>query len=683
MPSHADVATSRRVSPAVPALGGALVAAIELVSLTGDLSKLPLHDLGLANYLIALFVVPILVAGSLGVLFSSAGRALERWCGSGAELVFWLLVAATFGYLWQDAVMHGDGIRTHPRYDAIRTGGAIAGPLGILGFTYVVAFWSRVPLWVRRALALLAALGAAFASQSMFSSYREFHGFLAIFLATATVWLFAPLLRSKAASIAAWTFVFVGLAFAVAIPGWQSAQRHVQRYSHLPAAMLTLPAVRVAELSPEPIIRDEPDFTIAEEEAFRAHYGSMPARAPRGRNVLLVILEATRADAWVNPAHAPKFHAWRKHGTYFPYAVSQYPATPLAYGAMFTSHPPSVLTSAPGWAKSRLFDRIAPQFDRLILSRPRNVWFEHDVIPSFFAPRDAEMLTHDDAAQGMENVQRELAKLKAGDSFFAWVHLYEPHRPFESRPKFYPKVGTVDDRVKYLGEVSYVDDALGGFMDWFYRQPVARDTLVVVVSDHGEGLGERIDGTKYEGHHVHVRNLVSHVPAFFSGPGIPVDRWEEDFTVQQLDVMPTIFDFLGVALPADAYAEGSSLYELFAHEPRRALVSEAFAIRGQEFFAFVAAARDCHPNVSLATLPEVAKLREYAPKVGLQYGDEKVIRDMLLERTWLYDVRADPQETRDLWHAEPERRAELASRLDEWRRRQAWVVRQLSDDERN
>ena len=679
MPSDADVAKSRRVSVAALTLGGALIGAIELIPLIRDLADIPVHVLGLGNYLIALFAVPILAAAFVGILSSSSGRVLERRVGPRAQLVFWLVVAAVFGYLWQDSVMHGDGIRKHPHYQAIRVGGAIAAPLALSAFAYVVAFWSRVPLWARRALALLTAVGAAVAGESVLLSYREFHGFTAILLTATTIWLLAPLLRNQKATIAAWTLIGLGLGFVIALPAWRPAQRYVQRYSHLPAAMLTLPVVRLAELAPEAIIPEEPEFTAEEEDAFRRHFLPTPAGAPRGRNVLLVVLESTRADAWASPEHAPKFHQWRKHGTYFPHAISQYPATPLAYGAMFTSHPPSVLTGAPGWAKSRLFDRIAPKFDRLILSRPRNTWFEHGAITDFFVPREAKVLTHDNAVRGMQNLRRGLTKLGPNESFFAWVHLYEPHQPWKGRPKFYPKEGKIDDRVEYLSEVSYVDDALGGFMQWFYRQPMARDTLVVVISDHGEGLGERIDGAKFEGHHVHVRNVVSHVPAYFSGPGIPADGWEEDFTVQQLDVMPTMFDFLGVSLPRDAYAEGSSLYELLEKEPRRPLVTEAFAIRGKEFFNFVAGVRDRDASEAVEELREVSKHGKYSPKVALQYGDSKVIRDMLLERTWLYDIHSDPHETRDLWRLEPQKRAELANQLEQWRRRQAWVVRQLRD----
>ena len=54
------------------------------------------------------------------------------------------------------------------------------------------------------------------------------------------------------------------------------------------------------------------------------------------KHVLLVVLESIRWNSWADESLAPNFHRWRRHGTYVN-AVAQYPATPLAYGAMFTS----------------------------------------------------------------------------------------------------------------------------------------------------------------------------------------------------------------------------------------------------------------------------------------------------------------------------------------------------------
>ena len=99
-----------------------------------------------------------------------------------------------------------------------------------------------------------------------------------------------------------------------------------------------------------------------------------------GQNVLLIVLESTRADAWQNERLTPKFHQWKRHGVYFPRAVANYPATPLAYGAIFTSQPPAVLAQTHAWANPRLFDIAHDKFDHFFLSQPNINWFDHTAI---------------------------------------------------------------------------------------------------------------------------------------------------------------------------------------------------------------------------------------------------------------------------------------------------------------
>lgn len=141
-----------------------------------------------------------------------------------------------------------------------------------------------------------------------------------------------------------------------------------------------------------------------------------------GQNVLLIVLESTRADAWLNEQLTPKFHRWKRRGVYFPRAVANYPATPLAYGAIFTSQPPAVLAQTPHWANLRLFDTAHDKFDSFFLSQPNIDWFNHTAITQFFIPDNVEPHRHNDAEEGL-NYMREAIEEAGTQHFLGWVHL--------------------------------------------------------------------------------------------------------------------------------------------------------------------------------------------------------------------------------------------------------------------
>lgn len=675
MSAPSPASPARPVSLAAAAVVAVVLATFELIV------TLAVPDSGVnwrfETYTPALFAITILVLGLHGVALLAVDRGVERLPGR-ARPIYWGLLAAAFGVAWQDSVMHGDGIRAFAYYDAVRVVGALAGAVGLSAWCWAIGFWTRLGIWWRRAAAALAVLGGAAVTQTVLLSYDTFHGYLVMFTAANATWLLAPLLRARASNVIGWLMLAASAAAVVVTPQWESGQRAVQRFTEIPAALLALPWTAPLQLQPESVLNPDADLTSAQLAAFRRGFTQWRdelTEEVHGSNVLLIVLESTRADSWADPAIAPRFHQWKKHGLYIPRAVAQYPATPLAYGAMFTSQPPSVLTQTPAWARSRLFDRLAPRFDHVILSRPKNPWFDKEAITDFFVPKDVPVMQHTSAGGGLNNLRREIGKLKPDESFFAWVHLYEPHQPWVKRPK-YAREGK-GDRIAYESEVGFVDFYLGSFMEWFFAQPAAAETLVIVIADHGEALGERVHGKPFWGHHVHVRNVVSHIPAFIAAPGLPRGETATDIPVAQLDVMPTMFDFVGEELPLQTYAQGRSIFALIEERAPRDLITEAFSIRGKEFFEFVQTVNDMEPAEARKRFQEINSGGSYAPKIALQYGRHKVIRDLLLFETELFDIEADPGEQHNLAETNPELRDELEQRLEAWRRQQGWVVGQL------
>ena len=71
---------------------------------------------------------------------------------------------------------------------------------------------------------------------------------------------------------------------------------------------------------------------------------------------------------------------------------------------------------------------------------------------------------------------------------FLWVHYFDPHLPYTSPLAGLPELR--DD--PYAAEIAYADQQLGRLIDWLEREDLARRTLVIVTSDHGESLGEQV-----------------------------------------------------------------------------------------------------------------------------------------------------------------------------------------------
>ncbi|MCA9602040.1 MAG: sulfatase-like hydrolase/transferase, partial [Myxococcales bacterium] len=586
--------------------------------------------------------------------------------------------AAALGYAWQATIRDGEGLEARPDYVWIRGGLAFGGLLVPAAFSVLVVTPGFVPRAVRTA-AMTAAVWVGFAfNQSTLRSYREFHGYLTFVVILGLAWLLAPVARLAVARwVAAACIVSVGLAANVAWPEVVPVEANVRRLSPYAGHVLAaLPLTAEPTFLVEPIV--DPDRVLRADELERAEAWrrakALPAHGRRGKNVLIVVLESTRADTWADPAVTKTFQSWKRNGLYVPKAVAQYPATPLAYGSMFTSLPPSVIIRHPFWARHSAMAALRNEFDTWILSQPNNYWFRSSAISRFIAPKEFDAVhAHRSTPDALSYLWKRVRGVEKGKSFFAWVHLYDPHAPY-TRHKGLDFGDAPSDA--YRSEVAFVDGQLGRFFRWFYGTPMAKDTLVIVLGDHGEGLGDMIDGSPFWGHHVHVHGVLSHVPFFASGPGIPTDVTRGELHVEQRDVLPTLFDFVGRSPPTTSFVGGRSLYREIDRPLARPLVTEAISIRGARFFQLVELAQRPDADFTairnlLSTLNDSPR---YAPKLALEYHGWKIVRDLMLRRSSLYDLERDPDELHDLARERPDKVRELEWELDEWRIRQTWTL---------
>jgi arylsulfatase len=226
--------------------------------------------------------------------------------------------------------------------------------------------------------------------------------------------------------------------------------------------------------------------------------------------------------------------------------------------------------------------------------------------------------------------------------FFIWLHLFDPHTPHtppepyalgfrpasamglapvrawipfrQPAPRGFTEPVLGADRDLYYGEVAYLDRQIGRLLDFLDSRGLLEDTVVAVVADHGENLGEH--GIRFR--HLGLFDTTTHVPLMIRWPGrAPVGRRIEGL-VQTIDLFPTLLAAVGLKAPPQ---DGVDLRELTGkgHQGRRAVFSEHAGRLG----------------VSVRT-------RDY--RYGLNQGNQRFLPD----GPYLYDLRADPGETRNL-----------------------------------
>ena len=248
----------------------------------------------------------------------------------------------------------------------------------------------------------------------------------------------------------------------------------------------------------------------------------------------------------------------------------------------------------------------------------------------------------------LSKFEQEQAGGRAGDTWSAGIERDESlsHRSAASlalEPEDYPWLAAL-----YDGEVRALDDEIGRCVELLRGRGLLDDTVVVVTGDHGEELLERgsvghtscsLAGTLHD-EAIRVPFIVRYPRSLPRGKLI-------DAQVSQCDIMPTLFDLLGLSMPAGV--QGRSLLPL-AHGRTDQGRQEAFA----------------------TTLPCGWQVRD---------GDERLIwcvrtpRWKLirhdrspgeLERFELFNLELDPGETTDLFSQRPEVAAPLEEKLAEW-----------------
>lgn len=387
-----------------------------------------------------------------------------------------------------------------------------------------------------------------------------------------------------------------------------------------------------------------------------------PAQGPgpllEGSNLLLVTLDTTRADAlgcYGGPGwSSPRLDALAAEGVRFTSARTTSPVTLPSHATILTGRRPFEHGVRDN-ATFRLPERAVTLAERLsdagyataavvgafVLHSDFGLAQGFDVYSD--APRLALEIDHvEDQRTAGEVVDAALELFEQGalpSPWFLWVHLFDPHAPLTPAEPFLsqalanaPPGATALERQRrlYQAEVAYADHELGRLLDQLAARRPGEEPLVMVVSDHGEALGDHGEPA----HGLQVFDSTMRVPLIVQHPRLATGRVVER-SVSTADLAPTLLGLLGLAAHGTS---GRDLGPLLAPDAAPAVSSAA---AHEPLDAEATYLETCHSLYSYG----------WSPLFALVAGDLKVIDG---PRPAVYDLAADPGELRNLAAERPE-----------------------------
>lgn len=435
-----------------------------------------------------------------------------------------------------------------------------------------------------------------------------------------------------------------------------------------------------------------------------------PPSVPRDDrpNVVFIVSDSLRADylsTYGGQVATPHLDRLAARGTLFEQSYSLAPWTLPSMTAMFSSqYPPGLTPDADaGTWQAQLYEYSAKTHDESLAERLRAAGYATGAFTSnAFLPSVPGMLDgFDDHASShpilllrqstfallpflqdafaglfpaldpirphdttldMTRYTEAFLTRNRNKPFYLWVHYIDPHAPYAPPerygnadgpwPFFYPYkggdawgipvLGDPDWKIQpehrafvqslYEGEIRYIDEAVGDVLDLLDGLGLRENTIVCFTSDHGEELW---DHGRW-GHGQSLNDELVRVPLILAGPGMEPAR--RDAPVSAIDLMPTLADLLN--MPPSPGWRGKSLAP-FLRDGSRAPDRPVFAQGTSD---------KARPN----------------PYQMVRHGEYKLIREAGSGTLTLYNLKADPDEQRNLVEKNPDVARDLETRLLEW-----------------
>src|SRR5262245_41191059 len=371
--------------------------------------------------------------------------------------------------------------------------------------------------------------------------------------------------------------------------------------------------------------------------------------APHPKNLLIVCVDTLRADELgaygKQPSITPALDLLAAESVVFERAHTAASWTLPSIGSVFTSFFPSTtqlwtFDSRLAEAFPTLAERFqAAGFDTYGIASHDYFKPEYGLLQGFDA-FDSE-LAHPKSEPGWVPVTSPQVSAKAvrwlerrarsgeGDPWLLFVHFFDPHIPYLDHEAARLDDTTRGERERYRSEIAFTDRHVGALLEELERSGLARDTVVLFLSDHGESF---LEHPPIQRHSYGLFEEELRVPLFLRVPGIAPRRVKDP--VRTVDILPTLFALFGLDDEHASEREGVSLVPLLT-------------------------------GGTLSAPPQLAEIRlkEGFHGNALVRGRHKLYEDVSNGSTRLFDLEADPREEHDLSAAEPALAAELDTEL--------------------
>jgi arylsulfatase A-like enzyme/Tfp pilus assembly protein PilF len=358
-------------------------------------------------------------------------------------------------------------------------------------------------------------------------------------------------------------------------------------------------------------------------------------------NVVLITLDTVRADHLhcygYDKIQTPNIDALAASGALFEKAVAQTPLTQPSHASMFTGTNPNVhnVRDTGGFALQSSSVTLATILQKrgwdtagFISASVLKKLFGFSQGFSFYDDAMPQTKTGQDVATRPANVTVDHALTwlngQSGKPIFLWVHLYDAHVPYDPPAQFrkeYPQN-------QYDAEIAFEDQQLGRFLDGLKQKSPPGKTLIVLLADHGEGLG---DHGEFE-HGVFLYDSTVRIAWIMAGPGVPAGTRVRQ-QAREIDMLPTILDLMGGR--ASAAVQGTSLVPAFT---------------GKTVPSTYSYEETLYPQINMG----------WAALRGIHTADWMYVRAPKPE---LYDLNKDPGELNNVIDAHPKEYRELEAQL--------------------
>jgi arylsulfatase A-like enzyme/Flp pilus assembly protein TadD len=382
----------------------------------------------------------------------------------------------------------------------------------------------------------------------------------------------------------------------------------------------------------------------------RAPGGGTSVKSRAGDNLLLITLDTTRADHigcyGGDERVTPNIDRLAENGVVFEQVTATAPITLPSHTSMLTGLDPI----HHGVRNNGMFTLPEDRQTLAHMLRDRGYATAAFVSASVLATRyglDAGFDTYDDDLSRGRSMGAHAVPERRGDltvaaalewlesvpesrPFFCWIHLYDPHAPYDPPVAFRRRFP--DD--PYTAEIAFADSLVGRVLEALDASGRLSRTVVSLASDHGEGLGEHGENT----HAILLHQATLRVPWIISSTRMPHGT-RISIPVSGSDVAPTLAGLVGVKAPNRRQSDGVSAIPLIERP--------STAPTGRRLLA-----ETLLPHYQYG----------WQPLYAVRVDNWQLISG---RRQELFDLGRDPRELSDLSSAEPTVLADLTRELEE------------------